>query len=50
MWASVEGYHVDLGQARRYGIELQTFADWAREHREDFVLEGVTAGDAPDAA
>lgn len=50
VWASVEGYRVDLGQARRYGIELQGFADWAREHREDFALEGVTGGDAPDAA
>ena len=40
-WANVEGYQVDLDRARAHGIALQNFAQWARLHKEDFVIDGI---------
>lgn len=37
-WASIEGYKVDLARAASFGIRLETFAAWAQQHRDDFVV------------
>lgn len=39
-WASVEGYRVDLERATRYGLDLQSFENWALDHRDEFDLGG----------
>ncbi len=38
VWASVEGYKVDLDRAARRGFDLRSFADWAAEHESRFVV------------
>lgn len=38
LWASVEGYRVDLTQARELGPDLQRFEDWARDHALRFAV------------
>lgn len=38
VWASVEGYKVDLDRAARRGFDLRSFADWALEHESRFVV------------
>ncbi|MGW0043606.1 NmrA family NAD(P)-binding protein [Rhodococcus sp. NPDC003348] len=50
LWASVEGYRVDLDAAGRHGVGLQRFTDWALEHRQDFALDGDITGDVPHSA
>ncbi|MBP5975120.1 NmrA/HSCARG family protein [Brasilonema sp. CT11] len=37
-WASVEGYKVDIGKAKSYGIALESFEEWTRRHRDDFAV------------
>lgn len=41
-WASVEGYKVDIARAGSragsFGIALESFADWAQRHRDDFEI------------
>ncbi|MBS9376433.1 NmrA/HSCARG family protein [Rhodococcus sp. B50] len=37
-WLTVEGYRVDPAIAARWGFELQTFAEWAAEHRSRLVV------------
>lgn len=37
-WASVEGYKVDIARAHAFGVALESFADWARRHRDDFIV------------
>lgn len=46
-WVSAEGYRVDLGRARQYGIDLRSFADWALARRDDFEL-GDARRNRPD--
>ena len=38
VWASIEGYKVDLAASNGRGIKLENFADWARRHAERFVI------------
>ncbi len=37
-WVNVEGYKVDLGRARSFGIPLSTFSEWAEKHSADFAI------------
>ncbi|WP_081906736.1 MULTISPECIES: NmrA family NAD(P)-binding protein [Actinomycetes] len=38
LWASVEGYQVDLASAARTGIDYRSFAQWAKDNRERFAV------------
>lgn len=40
IWASIEGYRVDLAKANGHGIALTRFAQWARDHRDRFTIGG----------
>lgn len=39
-WCNVEGYKVDLAQARSHGIALASFAEFARRHARAFMIGG----------
>lgn len=38
IWASVEGYRVDVARANGHGIALTGFADWASAHKDRFRI------------
>lgn len=38
VWASIEGYKVDLAAAASHGIVLEKLADWAPRHRDKIVI------------
>lgn len=44
LWSSVEGYRVDLATARSYGVELQSFADWAQRHMSHLLCRNESTG------
>lgn len=37
LWASLEGYKVDLDRVKSHGIPLMPFAEWADRHRSDLA-------------
>lgn len=38
IWASIEGYRVDLAKANAHGIMLTGFGKWARDHRDRLTI------------
>lgn len=38
LWATAEGYQVDLSAVQVHGVKLQSFARWAHAHRSDFLV------------
>lgn len=43
VWATLEGYKVDLDRAASFGITLETPSEWATRSRDRFVLDSMGA-------
>ena len=38
-WTNLAGYRADIAALARYGVPLTRFADWARQHAGEIVID-----------